>query len=168
MAIFKAFNSASMKRWHTALTQQARSLLDQWATAGEWEYKNPQRLANAYHMLRRGLHGNALKSKLGLAPPPDLDSQKSQKAKKEKTHELVEFKPDNPAGQQLMLCIAPWRITERPRRVAAMRNAGGSGVCASIPSTDSSSGLPSMLRSIQIGCWRSPGWRRSSSNRFRL
>ncbi|MDS4057548.1 MAG: type I-E CRISPR-associated protein Cse1/CasA [Candidatus Contendobacter sp.] len=69
--------------WHTALTQQARSLFDQWATAGEWEYENPQRLANAYHMLRRGLHGNALKSKLGLAPPPDLDS-KNRKGKKRK------------------------------------------------------------------------------------
>lgn len=71
------------QEWYTHLVQQALALFDQWATAGEWEYENPHRLADAYHMLRRELYSNALKSKLGLAPPPDLDS-KNRKGKKRK------------------------------------------------------------------------------------
>jgi CRISPR system Cascade subunit CasA len=69
------------KGWHTKLTQQALALFDYWATASEWEYENPQRLADAYHTLRRGIYGNNLKSKLGLASPPDPKNRKGKKRK---------------------------------------------------------------------------------------
>lgn len=71
------------QEWHTHLAQQALALFDQWAAAGEWEYENPKRLADAYHVLRGTLYGRAFKSKLGLAPPPDPDS-KSHKGQKRK------------------------------------------------------------------------------------
>lgn len=71
------------QEWHTYLVQQALALFDQWATAGEWEYENPKRLADAYDFLRGTLYGRAFKSKLGLAPPPDPDS-KSRKGQKRK------------------------------------------------------------------------------------
>ena len=71
------------QEWHTYLVQQALALFDQWAAAGEWEYENPKRLADAHHFLRRTLYGRAFKSKLGLAPPPDPDS-KSRKGQKRK------------------------------------------------------------------------------------
>ncbi len=72
------------QEWHIHLVQQALALFDQWAAAGEWEYENPKRLADAYHVLHGALYGRAFKSKLGLAPPPDPDSKsrKSQKRKK--------------------------------------------------------------------------------------
>ncbi len=72
------------KDWYATLIKKAHVLFDQWATAGEWEYENPQRLAGAYQILCRGLHSDALKSKLGLALPPD-PSSKNRKGKKRKT-----------------------------------------------------------------------------------
>ncbi len=71
------------QEWHTYLVQQALALFDQWAAAGEWEYENPKRLADAHHFLHGMLYGRTFKSKLGLAPPPDPDS-KSRKGQKRK------------------------------------------------------------------------------------
>ena len=80
---FQGVQQKLNQEWHTYLVQQALALFDQWATAGEWEYENPKRLADAYEFLRRTLCGRAFKSKLRLAPPPDPDS-KSRKGQKRK------------------------------------------------------------------------------------